>query len=354
MRPRVWCVLCCAAAALLLSGCRVERRAGPESVEALRVDRVFRLSERVALSAAAWSPDSLRLSFGTQGGVWTVGVADRAEQFVAAAGTVTSVSWSRALDLLAYVDRGRLFTVKPDGSALRAVPLPGLATGVAWAPGSDRMAVSVLPDAPAESRAQVWLASRDGGYRKLVVESGAGAAVRTLQWFPDNLYLFYTTAAAGSPGVGEAWRVRIAYPDRVRLPLIPDSAAMVSLAPNGRDMAFVATAGDEVRGDIRGMRTDGSVARIMVPAAGRVAALTWAPQADKIAYAVVRDEANAEIWMADASGRARARIAHYRMEFPDPHIALSLVWAPDGRQIAFGTNTGSFTGPVWVARLERR
>jgi hypothetical protein len=47
-------------------------------------------------------------------------------------------------------------------------------------------------------------------------------------------------------------------------------------------------------------------------------------------------------------------VLDYALEFSDPSIALSLAWSPDGRHLAFGTNTGSFTGPVWVATLARR
>jgi len=31
-----------------------------------------------------------------------------------------------------------------------------------------------------------------------------------------------------------------------------------------------------------------------------------------------------------------------------------MVWAPDARRLLFGTNSGTFQGPIWLATFERR
>lgn len=66
------------------------------------------------------------------------------------------------------------------------------------------------------------------------------------------------------------------------------------------------------------------------------------------------DEARGEIWIADADGRGRRRVAQFVAEFPDPALPLVARWSPDAATLAYGSNSGSYTGHVWVVPLERQ
>ena len=79
-----------------------------------------------------------------------------------------------------------------------------------------------------------------------------------------------------------------------------------------------------------------------------------APHGDKLAFAALSQEAQAEIVVAAASTGTHMLVTGYRMEFPDPAAGLSMVWSPDERYLAYGTNTGSFVGPVWLAKFAPR
>ncbi len=339
--------------ALFTIACDVRRAPAPQSTRQLQVAGVQRLVDRPALSPAAWSPDGQALAYAADHRLW-VFTLGRGELDVGPAEVVTAVSWSAPLNLLAAIDRGTLWTLRPDGGDRRQVTLPGSVVSVAWAPGSDRLGVVLRRTLNRQTRSELWLVSRDGGFRRMVVRAPAGKSIRDLQWFPDNLYLLYGLGDAREPVMTEVWRVRVSYPDRHTIP-IPAPVAVLRLAPSGRSLAFVA--GEKISdgvGQVFVSRLDGSGRFAVTPETGRYTGLGWSPQSDKLVYAEVGDEAHAELWLADGDGSGRARLYSYAMEYTDPEITLTMTWAPDGRHLVFGTNTGTFIGPIWLVTLERR
>lgn len=341
------------ALALVLLGCQVRRAPAPESTRQLRVGEVRRLVELPALSPASWSPDGRRFAFSDGGAVY-VAAPDGTARRIAASGVATAVSWSHPLDLLAVVDRGALWVLRPDGTERRRVDLPGFVTAAVWAPAGDRLGVVVRRLVDGRPVFEVWLTSRDGGFRRMVARAPAGTAMRELQWFPNGLYLLYGLAAPSEQVVRQVWQVRITYPDRREIPLL-GPALQVRLAPSGRAIAYVT--GEEIedgQGQVVVSRLGGTGRFTVTSQAGRYSGLAWSPQGDKLAFAEVTDEAHAEIWIADGDATGRLAVHSYAMEFSDPSIALSMTWAPDGRRLLFGTNSGTFQGPIWLATLERR
>lgn len=314
---------------------------------------VRRIVDVPALSPAVWSPDGRALAYSGDHRV-VVYTPGRGEQTVAPADVATALSWSVPLNALALIDRGTVWTLRPDGSERRSIQLPGAAVALAWAPGSDRLAVVVRRAVEGQTRFELWLVSRDGGFRRMVTRAPSGRAMRDLQWFSDSLYLLYGLTSAAEPVITEAWRVRISYPDRRQIPL-PAPAAALRLSPSGRHLAVVA--GNQIAGGAGQVvisRLDGSGRFTVTPQPGRYTGLAWSPQGDKIVFAEVTDEAHAELWVADADGSGRLRLFSYAMEYTDPDIDLVANWSPDGRHLVFGTNTGSFVGPIWLATLSRR
>jgi dipeptidyl aminopeptidase/acylaminoacyl peptidase len=215
------------------------------------------------------------------------------------------------------------------------------------------MAIMLRRTGNGQPRSELWLANHDGGFRRMVTRAPTGRTMGDVQWFPDSLYLLYGLFDPAEHVIREGHRVRINYRDDVEIPL-PDRTVALRLAPTGRQVAIITA--DRMAGGVGQVivsRLDGSGRRVITADPGRYAGLAWSPQGDKVVYAQLTEEARAELWLADADGSGRLHLYSYAMEYTDPEIDLAVTWAPDGRHLVFGTNTGSFVGPIWLATLER-
>jgi len=337
------------AVAIAAAGCQIHRPPAPVGVGVLDVKEVARATDRLALSPVAWSGDGQRFAYGTRDGVWVHGLGDATGARIADGSVVTAVAWSGAADVIAYIDRGTLSTVSPDGRNRLMIRLPGFVTAIAWAPGGDRLA-TVVRSADGQGDRLIWT-SRDGTIVRQVQWEPRGKRIAALGWFPDTLHLFVALASTGAEATTEWWSIRIAYPDFVRVvgPARPALDAMLS--PSGEWIAFVGVDGDRQRA--YAVRTDGTGLHAMSPPAGRVGGLAWSRRSDKIAYGVMSSETEAEVHLVGVTGTPSQQVAVYRVEFPDPAVSLSVAWAPDDLHLAYGTNTGALSGPIWVARFQR-
>jgi Tol biopolymer transport system component len=340
-------ILC--GAAVAIAGCQIQRRPAPVGVGVLEVKDVARATDRPALSPIAWSADGQRFAYGTRDGVWVHGVGDGKGARIADGGVVTAVAWSGPADMIAYVDRGVLSTVRPDGRNRRTIGLPGFVTAIAWAPGGDRLA-AVVRVSDGQDDHLMWT-SPEGTMIRHIQWEPRGKRIVGLGWFPDTLHLFVALAPPGGDVTTEWWSIRIAYPDFVRVTGPARPILDPILSPSGQWMAFVAAEGNRHRAFA--VRTDGTGLHPMSPPVSRIAGLAWSRGSDKIAYGVILNDTQAEVHIVGVTGAPSQLVATYRVEFPDPAVALSVVWAPDDAHLAYGTNTGSLSGPVWLARLER-
>ncbi len=346
-RPRASAVTSRYAAFLLAllaaSSCqvRVQRVPKPEPVATLRVAEVRRVSDRVATSNASWSPDGL-LAFGTPEGVVAV-APDGTERRISALPAVTQLDWSRAGRWVAAVSAGGLWVVDLAKATARRVELPGVVRAFRWGPAGDR-GVAVVED----RGVWLWLVSAEAGLRRRVF--GPAPALYDLGWFPDGLYAFVRAEDASGKTVA-LWRVRVAGPDRRRTPAPFPSVVQAQLSPTGRAVAYLVAeeSGAALVVHVTGHRPGKPVAR-----GQRLWGLSWSPQGDKLSYAEVEGGERATVWVLDADGSTRLRVADYALEFPDPGAVVGTQWSWDGRAVAFGTSFGLRAGPVWVARLERR
>ncbi|MGH2452583.1 MAG: TolB family protein [bacterium] len=348
-------------ALLFATACQVARTPAPVGVGLLKVGAPLRLTERPALSPVAWAPDGEALAFTDGGGVW-IAPLDRTrgrERKVTAARHATAVDWSAGTGLLAYIDQGTVVVVRPDGTRKRRIPLigaggaPAFATHLAWAPRGDRLAVAVrdAADGALGRGGRVWLLGADGGSRRQVFAAPAGQMVGALGWYPDSLFLFIGIGPDGS--VTRLLRWRITYLDRRNVVAGFPAVLAPTLSPNGEWIAF---ATPEAGGgyQVWVVAAAGRSAPRRIGGGGRIGGVTWAPASDKVAFTRVLDEARGEIWIADADGRGRRRVAQFVAEFPDPALPLVARWSPDAATLAYGSNSGSYTGHVWVVPLERQ
>ncbi len=349
-RPAILAVV--AIVALAVSGCQIRRQAAPVGIGVLRVQGIARATDRAALSPIAWSPDGRRFAYGGRDGVWIHQIGDPTGAKITSGEVVTAVAWSPAADVLAFIDRGVLWTMRPDGRDRRRIAIQGVVSNPVWAPGGDRLVVAVRQVGEAGGLSRLWLTSPDGALLRPIQWDTRGQRVTALGWFPDTLHLFVGLALPNSETTGEWWRVRIAYPDFRRLPGPPQPALDTVLSSNGDWLAFVSAESGGERAYI--VRPDGSGRRAASPPTRRIGGLAWSPHGDKLAYGLLSSEAQAEIYATATTGTARVLVASYRLELPDPAIGLSIAWSPDEAHLAYGTNTGTLGGPVWLATFQPR
>ncbi len=338
---------------LVLAGCQVSRTPAPTSTRQLQVASVTRIVVQPALSPVAFSPDGEKIAFSTNRGIR---VADLSGAFreIARARGATAISWSPRLGLIAYIEAGAVWSMRPDGRQRVRLSLPGVAGDLSWARGGDKLAVVLRRSVEGATRFELWITSRDGGFRRMLTRAPIGRAIRDPQWFNDSLFLLFGVSAPGRDALERATRIRIAYPDRREVP-IDTPAVSLRLAPYGERVAYVTgPALEDDRGRVVISRLNGTGRVTVTSKDGRYTGLAWSPQGDKLAYAELINDAEAEIWVVDADGTGRLRVFSYALELPDPSVALSTTWSPDGLKLIFGTNTGAFTGPLWLATLERR
>ncbi len=336
-------------AAVSAAGCQIQRRAAPVGVGVLEVREVSRATERPALSPVAWSADGQRFAYGTRDGVWVHGLGDGKGARIAEGEVVTAVAWSSTADTIGYVDRGVVWTVQPDGRNRRKIRLPGFVTSIVWAPGGDRLAA--VARSATDGADGLWWTSPDGTIVRKIQWEPRGKRVIALGWFPDTLHLFVGIAARDEDATTEWWSIRIAYPDFLRLTGPARPALDPLLSPSGQWIAFVGDDGGKQR--VYAVRADGSGLHPLSPPLGRIAGLGWSRGSDKVAYGVIASDAQAEVHVVGVTGSPEQLVASYRMESPDPSAALSVAWAPDDIHLAYGMNTGSLSGPVWVVRFQR-
>lgn len=308
MRPGVRTAAILVVAAVSAAGCQVQRRAASVGAGVLEVKEVSRATDRPALSPVAWSADGQRFAYGTRGGLWVHGLGDRTGARVAEGQVVTAVAWSSSADTIAYVDAGAAWTVRPDGRHRRKIALPGFVTSIAWAPGGDRLAAVVR--SATDGPDGLWWTSPDGTIVRKIQWEPRGRRVVVLGWFPDTLHLFVGIAAHDEDATTEWWSIRIAYPDFIRLTGPARPALDPVLAPSGQWMALIGDDGGKQRAYV--VRTDGTGMHALSPAQGRIAGLAWSHGSDKIAYAVITGDAQADVHVVGVTGSAGQLVATYR------------------------------------------
>ncbi|MCS7235667.1 MAG: hypothetical protein RMM30_06805 [Armatimonadota bacterium] len=344
MNPSVragWCAILLAV--LVASGCQVHVRRvpKPEPVATLRAAGTHRVSDRVATSNAAWSPDGRAVAFGTAEGV-VVQEGESGERTVSSLRQATWVDWSSAGRWLAVVSQGNLWVVDLGTGSPRRVDLPGVVRSFRWSPSGDR-GVAVVE----AQGAWLWLVSAQGGLRRKLF--GPVHNLYDVSWFPNGLYVF-ARAEDGRGRTVELWHVRVAGADRRKLASPFPLVLQAQLSPTGRAVAYLAAE----EGAWAVAVQEGGRARTV--ARGRhLWGVSWSPQGDKLSYAEVEEGGErAAVWVVDADGSGRLQVADYALEFPDPDALVGTSWSPDGRAVVFGTGFAHRAGPVWVARLQRR
>lgn len=161
-----------------------------------------------------------------------------------------------------------------------------------------------------KGRGQVWLLDLDSGQSKAIASADWGLP---LAWLPDGRYLAF------------ARRGRLVLVDREGREELQavTLAARYQLSPTGERV--VSSDGSTLR--VQGI--DGTNPKTLVHQA-LVGPAAWSPDGTQLAYIVVGDRLQSQLWVTDADGSARLLLAESENEhFEAPS------WSPDGGTIAF-------------------
>jgi TolB protein len=186
------------------------------------------------------------------------------------------------------------------------------------------------------------------------VESGAP------MWSPDGRRIAFvsTTCAphrSGCAGPSEIVVVGLDGSTQRKLSQEPVRTGLGSppvLSPNWRKIAFVRDRGLYRKypdgtslhySDIVVMNVDGSRQRLLTRRAF-YSDPVWSPDGNKVAFVRSRGN-NTEVYVANADGSGRRRLAHAVSYVPNPYgvnkgRSPSPAWSPDGQRIAFMSNRG--------------
>lgn len=350
----------------ICAGCTVERvpiGAGPPF---LRAAGLARVSDLHAVSPPAWAPDGRLLAFSTADAVWSVRPApgDVDRRRVAPIAGVERVAWSPDGRTVALLAGGRLLAVALDDPAPHALVSADGVRQAAWPPPGRTIFERTADGGPGPV-----FATGAGPATLLWIVRADGRAVRIAS-LPPNLDVRAITWLAGNAGVAVAAGRRGEAADRVlylrpgaraapRTERLPAGAHDPVPSPEGRFIAYLQDEGELASGGGAGagsrvavVRADGSGRRVLTPP-GRYSGLAWSPADTVLAYAR-QEGGRIAIEIADVLTGERLWIGDYRPAAAVSPAPLAIVWAPDGMRLAFGTDTGTRDGFVWVATLERR
>ena len=199
-------------------------------------------------------------------------------------------------------------------------------TAPRWSP--DGLRLAFISDRDGNS--EVYLMETDGSSQTRITSNTTGEEMG--DWSPDNVWLAFSRSGDDSDDSKEGLWLR--NPDGVNLVHLTkgqDSAPVWS--PNGRDIAFVRTDGQNADIYIVSKLKDGTwqesteLTRLTQHESNDLAP-AWSPDSKTLAFVSFRDD-NAEIYTMGSDGSKQRRLTNNGAD------DLAPVWSPNGKRMAF-------------------
>jgi Tol biopolymer transport system component len=329
-------------------------------------------------------------------------VPDQCRGTVLLDGQAACFAWSPDGKQFAYLAGGfnefTLYLVDADGRHPRRLTACGDCQGVSWSPDGSQIAVGRY----VAGQWNVWVVNAKTGAMRRITDCqlpsatcGAARILFQLQWSPDGRKIFFIRTG---DNVGAASSLGTVRPDgsvqtELQIPELGTAhSGTAHWSPDGRELAvnaangvYIVDAAGAVReltklpdpqgvawspdgrkvavANARGIYTvdaDGkdltrlAASRGTPPASG-VFAPAWSPNGKELAYAGWPGPAGVEgIWTIHTDGSDRRLI--YKKTIPPLHgaiLATVPIWSPDGSQLAFSSNDGTYVVNSDGAHLHR-
>jgi Tol biopolymer transport system component len=239
-----------------------------------------------------------------------------------------------------------LYLVDANGNDVRRLASCGdcstssFLTGFSWSPDGSRIVLTratgqaqLTTRSNQSSASRLWLVSVKTGALHRLTDCGSGStcADESAEWSPSGQAIVFSRWVEGH--VAAIYTVR---PDGTHLTLIASVAGAREphWSPDGRKITFQANDG------IYTVNADGTQLTHIVAAGPLASAPSWSPDGTTLLYQTSRvDRSMTYVWTIRADGTDIRRV--YSGPSRNTFWAQS-VWSPDGKQIAVGTEGGTF------------
>jgi Tol biopolymer transport system component len=256
-------------------------------------------------------------------------------------------AWSPDGKQFAYLAAGSrgstLYLVDADGQHPRRLTACGNCRGVGWSPDGSQIAVGRY----LAGQMNVWVVDATSGAMRRITgcrlpsaTCGAARDLFQLEWSPDGRKIFFIRTPDNVGGVSSLGTVRPDGSDQTELhiPLAP-TYPTAQWSPDGRELAV-----------------NGANGVYVVDAAGTVRRLTKLPDPQGIAWSPGGRELAVDyatgIYTVDADGKAVTRLAAGRGTPPASGV-FALAWSPNGKQLAYGGSTGPVNvEAIWTTNAD--
>jgi Tol biopolymer transport system component len=294
-------------------------------------------------------------------------------------------AWSPNGKQLAYLAGGShkltLYLLGADGQHPQPLTACGDCQEVSWSPDGSQIAVG----RNVAGQVNVWVVNAETGAMRQITDcpttSRCGAAVSLfqLQWSPDGQEIVFSRFPGGSLGM-----VRPDGSDLTELK-IPDPG-LAQWSPDGHELAVIAANGVyivDAAGTVRELAKlpdpqgiawspDGRELAVAsattgvytVHADGKALthldagaisfgpACAWSRDGKELAYGGLTAQYREAIWTINADGSDR-RLIYQGIPLRGASLPTGPVWLPDGRQLAFSSNAGTYVANADGTHLHR-
>jgi len=310
-----------------------------------------------------WSPDSARVFFVTENGVWSVSRGGGEKQLVLKGNYCAATLSPDGKALAVWLVNGeteksepKIWISSPPGSAPRsyrpvAIQEAGsfLPAYLRFSPDGNEILVSMMRNAGP----QLWLlpfpdgAAASGKPRRILLKAVAGGTVPSVSWMPDSrrFAMGYSPASLSET---QLWMADTRKDTIAPLTAGEGQRGSPAVSPDGRQIAFDS---EDSNLDIVEVPLAGGPVRPLLATSRNELFPVWSPKGSMFAYVTDRG-GRKEIWLkSTAEGWERPLVT--QRDFPDDETLwlLTLAISPDGSRIAYSRVSNKHVGELWISPM---
>jgi TolB protein len=234
---------------------------------------------------------------------------------------------------------GQISAVNPDGSGLRQLTHLGPNRGAdfpSWSPNGRRIVFSIFRTDTSADHSRIWIMRADGTHKRQLADDVQGFRDYTPRYTPDGDQIIFSRCKPDD-GVCAIWEMRVdGTHKRALTPYVdgPDNEHVdfgLSVAPDGKRIAFARFFADGILARVFVMRADGSNPHAVTQRWLEGGAPDWSPTGDRIAFNSNSARNGASLFTMRPDGADVRRVTPDRF----PHNDALPTYAPQGNRIAF-------------------